>query len=249
MAFPFDCAVDGPAPSLVRALLTRMLWLLDRILEPVCLLCQQVSERQHGLCDTCARSLPLNKTACNVCARPIETGSICGKCLSKPNDFDHAIAPLLYREPVSEMIQALKYREKLAFARTAASVISEAALKRGVKKPDLICSVPMTTQALRKRGFNQSALIALLSGYRLGIPVTNHLLRKVRQTAHQSDLSARERRGNLKNAFRCQRGVAGRHVVIVDDVLTTGATVNELARTLKKAGAARVDVWVCARTD
>jgi len=249
MAFPFDCAIDGPAPSLGRALFTHMLWLLDRILEPVCLLCQQVSERQHGLCDTCARSLPLNKTACNVCARPIETGSICGKCLSKPNDLDQAIAPLLYRDPVSEMIRALKYREKLAFARTAASVISEAALKRGVKKPDLICSVPMTTQALRKRGFNQSALIALLSGYRLGIPVTNHLLRKVRQTAHQSDLSAKERRGNLKNAFRCQRRVAGRHVVIVDDVLTTGATVNELARVLKKAGAARVDVWVCARTD
>jgi len=249
MAFPFDSALGQPTSSITRTLFNRALWLFDKLFEPVCLLCRQAAEHRHGLCAACSQSLPLNKSPCQICARPLETGAICGKCILNANHFDHAIAPLLYREPVSEMIRALKYREKLAFARTAASVISEAALNRGAKKPDLICSVPMTTQALRKRGFNQSALIAMLTGYRLGIPVSNHLLRKVRQTPHQSDLNARERKSNLKNAFRCQRRVEGRHVVIVDDVLTTGATVNELARTLKKAGASRVDVWGCARTE
>ena len=248
MAYPFGSALDQPTSSITRTLFNRALWLFDKLFEPVCLLCRQAPEHRHGLCAACSQSLPLNKSPCQICARPLETGAICGKCISNANHFDHAIAPLLYREPVSHMLRALKYHNGIAFARTAASVISEAALKRGEKKPDLICSVPMTTQAQRKRGFNQSALIALLMGYRLGIPVSNHLLKKVRQTPHQSDLTARERKSNLKNAFTCQRHVEGRHVVIVDDVLTTGATVNELATTLKKADASRVDVWVCART-
>ena len=249
MAFPFDSALDQPTSSITRTLFNRALWLFDKLFEPVCLLCRQAPEHQHGLCAGCERSLALNKSPCQICARPIETGAICGKCILNANHFDHAIAPLLYREPVSHMLRALKYHNGIAFARTAASVISEAALNRGAKKPDLICSVPMTTRALRKRGFNQSALIALLAGYRLGIPVSNNLLRKVRETPHQSDLNATERQSNLKNAFICQRPMEGRHVVIVDDVLTTGATVNELAKTLKQAGASRVDVWVCARTE
>lgn len=249
MAFPFDSALDQPTSSITRTLFNRALWLFDKLFEPVCLLCRQAPEHQHGLCAGCERSLALNKSPCQICARPLETGAICGKCISNANHFDHAIAPLLYREPVSHMLRALKYHNGIAFARTAASVISEAALNRGAKKPDLICSVPMTTQAQRKRGFNQSALIALLMGYRLGIPVSNNLLRKVRETPHQSDLNATERQSNLKNAFICQRPMEGRHVVIVDDVLTTGATVNELAKTLKQAGASRVDVWVCARTE
>ena len=162
--------------------------------------------------------------------------------------FDQAIAPVLYEEPIDKMICDLKYREQLPLARIAAELIADSVLKSGEKKPDLICSVPMTHRAIRKRGFNQAAFIAKLVGKRLGMTVSHDLLKKRRETAHQSELDARTRAKNLKNAFGCTRRIDGMHLALVDDVLTTGATADEISTVLKKTGAARVDLWVCART-
>ncbi len=146
------------------------------------------------------------------------------------------------------MLCALKYRQQLSFARTAAGVIADNALARGQKKPDLLCAVPMTRRALRRRGLNQSAFIARLVSRTLGIPVKISLLKKVRDTDQQSTLSARKRRNNLIKAFYCKQRLDGQHIALVDDILTTGATANEISKILKAAGAARVDIWVCART-
>ena len=106
----------------------------------------------------------------------------------------------------------------------------------------------MTPRALRRRGLNQSAFIARLVGRKLGIPVRVSLLKKVRDTDQQSTLNARKRHKNLIQAFNCKHRLDGQHIALVDDILTTGATANEVSKILKAAGAARVDIWVCART-
>ena len=174
---------------------------------------------------------------------------ICGRCQQQPPSFDDIAAPLFYENPVDKMLCALKYRQQLSFARTAAGVITDNALARGQKKPDLLCAVPMTRRALRRRGLNQSAFIARLVSRKLGIPVKISLLKKVRDTDQQSTLSARKRRKNLIKAFYCKQRLDGQHIALVDDILTTGATANEISKILKAAGAARVDIWVCARPD
>ena len=177
----------------------------------------------------------------------MQTG-ICGQCQQRPPAFDDIAAALLYETPVDKMLCALKYRQRLYFARTAAGVIADTVLARGQKKPDLLCAVPMTRRALRRRGLNQSAFIARFVSRTLGIPVNISLLKKVRDTDQQSTLRARERRKNLIGAFTCKHQLDGQHIALVDDILTTGATANEVSKVLKLAGAARVDLWVCART-
>jgi len=173
---------------------------------------------------------------------------ICGQCQQRPPAFDDIAVPLLYEAPVDRMLCALKYRQHLSFARTAAGVIADNVLKRHQKRPDLLCAVPMTPRALRRRGLNQSAFIAQLVSRTLGIPIRVSLLKKVRDTDQQSTLNARERHKNLIQAFHCKHRLDGQHIALVDDILTTGSTANEISKTLKDAGAARVDIWACART-
>ncbi len=146
------------------------------------------------------------------------------------------------------MLCALKYREQLAFGRTAAGLIVDWVNALDLPLPDLLIAVPMTPRALRKRGLNQAAFIARRIGRALGIPVPLGWVFKVRQTERQSTLNARERQRNLKNAFGCKKRLDGKRVAVVDDILTTGSTVSELTTVLKTAGAAHVDIWVCART-
>ncbi|MFL2563174.1 MAG: ComF family protein [Arenicellales bacterium] len=216
---------------------------------PCCLFCHDQPEFRHGLCQICWYALPFTLgSCCSHCGRVLVQPGICGQCQQRPPSFDDIAAPLSYKNPVDKMLCALKYRQQISFARTAAGVIADNALARGQKRPDLLCAVPMTRRALRRRGLNQSAFIARLVSRKLGIPVNISLLKKLRDTDRQSTLSARKRRKNLIKVFSCKQRLDGRHIVLIDDILTTGATANEVSKTLTNAGAARVDIWVCART-
>ncbi|HCX86391.1 MAG TPA: amidophosphoribosyltransferase [Gammaproteobacteria bacterium] len=216
---------------------------------PCCLFCHDQPEYRHGLCHGCWHALPFSLGwCCSHCGRALAQAGICGQCQQSPPAFDEIAVPLVYGAPVDRMLCALKYRQHLSFARTAAGVIADTVLKRRQKRPDLLCAVPMTPRALRRRGLNQSAFIARLVSRRLGIPVRVSLLKKVRDTDQQSTLGARKRRKNLIGVFTCKRRLDGRHIALIDDILTTGATANEVSKILKAAGAARVDIWVCART-
>lgn len=247
MSAPFYPAFTAPAVSLFQSLREDAVQWLDWAIESRCLLCEDARETRGGLCTKCQSALPLNHQHCDYCAAPLFTDSICGRCQKSMPQFDQVVAPVLYEEPIDKMICDLKYREKLTLARVASELIADSVLKSGQKKPDLICSVPMTSRALRKRGFNQAALIAKLVGKRLGIKVAYGLLRKTRDTAHQSELDAKNRSKNLKKVFQCDRMIMGLHLALIDDVLTTGATASEVSAALKTAGAARVDLCVCAR--
>lgn len=222
---------------------------LRLIAPPCCLFCQDHPEFRHGLCQACWYALPhIPDSCCSYCGQVIVQTDICGQCQQRPPTFDDIAAPLFYEAPVDKMLCALKYRQQLYFARTAAGIVVDTVLRRGQKKPDLLCAAPMTQPTLRRRGFNQSAFIARLVSRGIGIPLRLTLLKKVRDTDQQSTLSAKQRRKNLADAFYCKHRLNGSHIALIDDILTTGATANEISKTLKAAGAARVDIWVCART-
>lgn len=218
---------------------------------PRCLLCGDPGDGDMDLCVGCVRSLPYLAQACSRCALPLASPGddlICGGCLKTPPAYDKAIALFHYEQPVNHLIQTLKFGGHLAVARTLGRLLAER-LQNHQPHPDVLVPVPLHPHRYRERGFNQSAEIAAELSRYLAIPMNATLCQRVRHTPAQAGLVARERRINLKGAFRVSRENLPAHIAIVDDVVTTGTTVNELARTLHKAGVKRIQVWSLARVD
>jgi len=230
---------------------------------PLCLLCDArvgAAPESHGLaeveadlCAACAADLPYLKHACAGCALPLpldkEPGkvSLCGRCLQKRPVFEYAQAMFHYQSPIDTLILGLKFNAQLSHARLLGQLMAGRLAHSEIPQPELLVPVPLHRQRLRERGFNQSLELARHIGRILAVPVAVDICRRQRETAKQSSLPASERRRNVRNAFVCQSSLMGRHVTIVDDVMTTACTANELAQALRRAGARRVDVWVCAR--
>ena len=196
------------------------------------------------MCGPCASHLPwLGARVCATCAAPLVAGGVCGACLQRPPHFDAVRAAFIYAFPVDAMIQAFKYGGDLSLAHTLAHTLAQIA----EETVDMIVPMPLAGERLRERGFNQAYELARHVGRLRGIPVAMEGCRKVRHTAAQAMLPWSERRKNVRGTFVCDADVAGKCVAIVDDVMTTGATLNELAKNIKRAGAARVVGWVVAR--
>ena len=211
-----------------------------------CVLCGAMS--RDGLwCAACDRAMPvLAAEHCPSCALPTPAGEFCGHCLKSPPLFDHAAAAYAYAYPLDRLIQAMKYREQLVLAEAfAASLVQRIDRNR---LPDRVIAMPLHPAKLRERGFNQSLLLAASISRALDLELLPHACRRVRDTPPQSALPWKERKKNVRNAFRCDVDLCGMHVALVDDVLTTGASLNALADTVKKCGAAEVSAWVVART-
>jgi len=168
----------------------------------------------------------------------------CGACLRRPPEFDAALAAFEYRFPVDRLVQRFKFAGDLAVGRWLAQRLAAIACPR----PDLVVVPPLAPARLRTRGFNQALEIARVVGAATGAPVDARAIAKTRETSPQPGLGGRARRQNLRGAFGVVRPMAGLHVAIVDDVMTTGATLESAATALLQAGAARVDAWVVART-
>lgn len=209
-----------------------------------CLLCSSVS--QHGTCcPACAASLPyLHAEHCPVCALPTHNGAVCGHCLQKPPHFTRTVAVFAYAFPLNKLILALKYGEKFQLA----TLLGDLLAQRVTVAPDCIIAMPLHPTRLKERGFNQSLQLAQRIGQQLKLPVLPLACQRMRNTPSQSTLPWNERGKNMRKAFSCLADVAGKHVAIVDDVMTTGATLNELALALINAGATEVSAWVVART-
>lgn len=202
------------------------------------------------LCHGCRLDLPRNSHPCPACAEPlgISAQSMCGRCQRKPPPCDRTFAPLLYSPPLDGLILRMKSRTGIATARTLGRLMARYAQQQQVEIPELLVPVPIHPSRLRDRGFNQAALLARQLGHQLGVPWNNGILKKRRATTDQRGLDRRTRQRNLRGSFVSRPLSAGCHLAIVDDVITTGATAWEAARTLKRAGAGRVDVWALART-
>ena len=206
-----------------------------------CFLCRGAAEAV--LCVACEADLPrLAGPRCPRCALDSPRGEICGRCLSDPPHYDATVAAMAYEFPADTLVHALKFRGELALAQYLAGILGRCLPERSV---DSIVAVPLSAERLRGRGYNQAVEIA--RSLRAG-KVDLELCVRSRDTPAQTDLPYDERRRNVRGAFRCTRALLGTTVAVVDDVMTTGATLDELARVLKAAGASRVVNWVVART-
>jgi ComF family protein len=188
----------------------------------------------------------LNAPHCPVCAQPTPQGEVCGHCLKKPPQFDRTVAVFGYAFPADRLIQSLKYHEQLALAQLFAEKLYARIDQSNL--PDLLIPMPLHPAKLRARGFNQAQLIALPLARSLGRPLPTHACRRLRDTPSQTSLPWKERSNNVRGAFGCDMDLSGKHVALVDDVLTTGASLNELAAAVKKCGARQISAWVVART-
>jgi ComF family protein len=237
------------------------------LLPPTCVLCGDAPRRVAepstqevlDICRACNASLPEVRIACVRCAEPLGSGVasgaaassvlLCGVCQRKSPRYDASVCALRYEYPVDHLIRAFKFHGRLSYGRTLAELLARHLLShRRDRWPDLIVPVPLATARFKERGFNQAVEVGLVLERRLQIPLQANIVRRIRETREQSGLEAKERRKNLRGAFAVERTLLPQHVAIVDDVVTTGSTMNELARTLRRAGVERIEAWALART-
>jgi ComF family protein len=223
---------------------------LDALLPSRCLLCGAGAPRGRDLCDGCLADFPRNRTCCARCAQPLAaSAALCGACLRREPAYACAWAPYQYAHPLNLLEARFKFRRDLSAGRVLADLLVDAARTRWSQdRPERLLCVPLHPTRLRERGYNQALELARTLSRALDIPLAHDLLVRVRATRAQTGLDAKARRRNLRGAFACpvHAGVPA-HVAIVDDVMTTGSTVDECARVLRQAGVARVDVWALAR--
>lgn len=218
---------------------------LRRALPPACLLCGEAAG-DSGLCAGCEADMPwLPAERCPICAVPMPASQLCGRCLQKPPRFDRICVPLAYDYPVDRLIQDLKYNGSLAAARPLAWALARAL--DAEPYPDLVLPMPISPARLAERGFNQASEIARRTVAEFGLRAASLPVQR-RDGAPQAALPWKQRNRNVRGAFTCDADLTARSVAIVDDVLTSGATLDALAVELKRAGAREVFGWIVART-
>lgn len=231
----------------------------QRLIPCLCTLCASRLNRtdQANLCDYCRLSLPhLSAPFCRCCALPLHSrAELCGHCLRKHPAFTLALIPFRYEFPLDRLLQGFKYQrhlyQGLALANLQLAYLQATLADNQTLRPDALVPVPMHWRRRWQRGFNQAEELARHLGKGLQLPLVQAITHNGRSHSQQG-LSRDERLGNLKRAFglkpNCSRLIKGKHLALVDDVVTTGATAACLSQLLIKAGAARVDIWALART-
>ncbi len=232
--------------------------LMELLFPASCLACGQPAAQfsEIMLCRSCLTEVKLiGEPLCSCCGRPFHNNSaedhLCGLCLKGDYHFDMARALVHYRPPITTLISRFKYQGQTCCLKSFKAIQQELHGLTELKQPDLIIPVPLHIKRLQKRGFNQALLLAR-AFYPDHLRLINfQVLERHRYTAPQTGLNGRIRRHNLKNAFRVieRKEVAGKSILLIDDVFTTGTTVNECAKALKRAGAKEVQVLTLARVD
>ncbi|MDX2425509.1 MAG: ComF family protein [Cycloclasticus sp.] len=225
-------------------------WLLSAqscVYPYTCFICDQPGHNAIDLCSACLAELPRIEQACTICNIALTTDSrICGRCIKDTPYFDRISTPYRYHGTARFLIQSLKFQAKHSCAKIMGELMVRH-IKALDSRPDALISVPLHPKRLAVRGFNQSDFISQWLQQDLQIPVLHQPLKRIINTSSQASLNAAERRKNIRNAFRYEATRKIRSVAIIDDVVTTGSTANEIAKTLKKAGVERVEVWAFAR--
>lgn len=272
---PPDDDDGGTERASPRALLRRgVQGLRDRLLPNACALCG--GDSREALCRGCEAQFFGEGAViarCVCCANPLPgaaldsadgaaassgavrahaaaAGPLCGVCLRQPPAFDRTLVAADYVLPLDQLVLQLKFGHRLALAPLCARLLGEVVRRDGAALPALLCPVPLGPRRLAWRGYNQALEIARPLARTLGIALAARLVHRVRDTVAQSSVAPAARQANIAGAFAVPDAalVAGRHIGVVDDVMTSGRTLNELAATLKRHGAARVSNYVFART-
>lgn len=202
------------------------------------------------MCQPCYDGLLTVGSHCYCCARVFASDSInlqlCGECQKKPPAFDRTYTPFIHQGAIRHLINQCKFNGAYKYSRLLGLLLADF-LANNAELPELIIPVPLHPKRYRQRGFNQTLEIGKIIAQELSIPIDNTCCLHVKNTPHQISLSGKQRHKNIKNAFQLRIIPKAHHIAILDDVLTTGATANELASVIKASGVSRVDVWVCAR--
>ena len=221
---------------------------LHRFVLPLrCLLCGAAGANGIDLCADCAAELPRNRTCCARCALPLATAAeLCGECQRHEPPWDAAWSPFRYGWPLDRLESRYKFGNDLAAGRVLSTLWRREVCP--IDLPSLLLAVPLHRHRLRGRGYNQALELARPLARALQIPLRHDVLQRRRRTEAQTELDAVNRRRNVRGAFALREGVTlPAHVAILDDVMTTGATLAECVRVLKQSGVERVDVWALAR--
>lgn len=215
-----------------------------------CILCGRASDRKQDLCSACLKDLPIVNQKCRRCGVP-SFSEICGQCLKDPPPFTACHCLFAYEPPLTYLLLNLKFHQDLVSARILGELLAEKVSQEWYHLkplPDLIIPVPLHENRLKVRGFNQALEIARPVSRQLNIKISPQAVKRVKDTPAQMHLAAKDRKKNIRRAFTVESDVIDKHIVIIDDVVTTGATVAEITRMLLKQGARMVEVWCCGRT-
>lgn len=232
----------------VQNLLDSALQLGQLVLPNLCLLCATPSK--HLLCPACTDSLPYLGSSCRQCALPIASihAELCGQCLTSKPSFDESISLTSYHGPIPYLINQFKHQRKHHIGTFLSELFVDRKLHSRVK-PDVITFAPLYWRKQLRRGMNQAERLANNIGRKLDVKV-EPLFKKMKSTAAQQNMSRRERLKNLKNSFILSNRelIEDKHIVFVDDVMTTCATAETAAKLLRTAGVGKVEIWTIART-
>ncbi|MCB5188494.1 ComF family protein [Methylobacillus caricis] len=219
----------------------------DLLFPQSCLLCSNRQAGPIGICHSCLDDMPWHiDNVCPQCALPSVSNHLCGRCLQKPPAFDATLSLFQYQYPVSAMLQQYKYGQMLTLAQTWGEILAMRIGERVL--PDRIIPMPLHKKRLQERGFNQSMEIARTLSRHLNVPLDISSCMRTRFTPPQASLPYKERIRNMHDAFSCEQNLQGLRIALLDDVMTTGASLNALAKTVKSAGASHVECWIIART-
>jgi ComF family protein len=226
-----------------RLFLNSCLHSAQRALPQQCVLCATPGLAQ-ALCAECYSYLPwLDAVRCPQCALPTNEGRLCGACLADRPRYDRVSAAFAYSWPLAPLIHHYKYGGNLALA----PLFARALTRNLASGADLIIPMPLAPARLRSRGFNQALEIARVVSHLTRVPLAADACRRVRDSTPQASLPWNERAKNIRGAFVCDADLSGLRVAVIDDVMTTGETLNELARNLRQAGAIEIQGWMVAR--
>jgi ComF family protein len=228
--------------------------LFATVCPPHCVLCGRLGQRASvDLCAGCESDLPSNLHRCELCAEPLQTEHegirFCGACLQRRPRFDVSVIPFRYAYPMDHMIRRHKYGGAIAVGRVLGELFAQRlAIRHEDAWPQVLIPVPLAQRRFCERGFNQAIVLAEHIHRATRLKLRTDLLVRTRDTLEQAGLDQRARRKNIRGAFELT-DKAPVHVAIIDDVVTTGSTVNEIAKVLKRAGVKRVEVWAIARAE
>ena len=213
-----------------------------------CLICSEIIEHPP-YCEQCYSTLPFYYFSCSQCGQPLFTNyDYCGRCIESPPWYDACFCPFEYQGTIKKRIQEFKYQEKPELALNLANLLSIEIQAQNINLPDLIIPVPTHTKGLQTRGYNQALLIAKKVAKNLGVPIAADFVIKHKNTEKQASQTLKKRQTNLRNSFKVEQYYAAKSIAIIDDVITSGATVNEISKTLKKKGVHYIQVWAIAHT-
>ncbi len=217
-------------------------------LPSLCILCHQYYQGKNTICPACIAHFPKIGPCCHHCACPLPSSTFltCGKCTIEKPFINRIHVLYAYKEPLRNILHEFKYHSGIYLTSQMADLMVKE-IPEELLSTQCFIPVPLHIKRLRERGYNQAALLAKALSRRFNIPCDVFSCTKIKHTIPQAQLNGKERQINFKNAFLVKK-IPFKHVTIIDDLLTTSSTGNELAHTLKKSGVTRVDLWCCART-